>query len=91
MRSNPSDKKSQKTRKSLLTFGDGDAGMWCNWQEQLDELYWLLLLTAAKQRAKPVMLLLCANSLALYTSHYILLTNLGLNVNKMNYEQKAIA
>jgi hypothetical protein len=52
MRFNPSDKKSQKTKKSILTFKDGDAEMWCKWQEQLDELYRLVPLTTAKQKAK---------------------------------------
>jgi hypothetical protein len=35
----PSDKESQKTKKSMLTFDDEDAEMWCEWQEQLEELY----------------------------------------------------
>jgi hypothetical protein len=31
----PSDKKSQKSKKSMLTFEDGDVEMWCKRQEQL--------------------------------------------------------
>jgi hypothetical protein len=40
MRFDPSDEKLQTTKKSNLTFEDGDAEMWCKWREQLDgELY----------------------------------------------------
>jgi hypothetical protein len=39
MRFDPSEKKSQKTKKSVLTFEDGGAEMWGEWGEQLDELY----------------------------------------------------
>jgi hypothetical protein len=35
MKFDPSNKKSQKTKKTMLTFEDGDAEVWCEWQEQL--------------------------------------------------------
>jgi hypothetical protein len=37
MKFSPSSKKSQKTKKSVLTFEDGDTEMWCEWQEQPKE------------------------------------------------------
>jgi hypothetical protein len=66
-----SDKKSQKTKKSkdLLNFDDGNAEIWCEWQEQLYELFLLVPLTTAKQRGKAVVPLLCGNALALYATH----------------------
>jgi hypothetical protein len=58
-------------KKSVLTFEDGDAEMWCEWREQLDELYRLVPLTTstAEQRAKAVVSLLRGKELALYTTH----------------------
>jgi hypothetical protein len=69
MRFHPSDKTSKKTKKSVLTFEDGDAEMWCEWREQLDELNRLVLLTTAKQKAKSVVSVLRGKDLALYTTH----------------------
>ena len=48
---------------------DGDAEMWCEWQEQLGELYRLIPLTTAKQNAKAVVSLLCGKALTLYMTH----------------------
>jgi hypothetical protein len=68
MRIDPSDKKLQNTKKSLLTFEDDDAEMWCKWREQLDEFYQLIPLTTAEQMAKAVVSLR-SKVLALYTMH----------------------
>jgi hypothetical protein len=55
MKFDPSDKKLQKMKKSVLTSEDSDAEIWCEWREQLDELYLLILLTtASKQKANVV-------------------------------------
>jgi hypothetical protein len=70
MRFDPSDEKSQKTKKSVLTFEDGDAEMWCKWREQLDELYWIVPLTTAKKRRRQLCHCYVAKLyLALYTTH----------------------
>jgi hypothetical protein len=65
----PCDKKSQKTKKSILTFEDGDADMWCEWREQLEDLYGLIPLTTAEQKAKAIVSLLRGKALALYLTH----------------------
>ena len=89
MRFDPSDETSQKTKKSVLTFADGDAEMWCEWREQLDELNRLVPLTTAEQKAKAVVSLLRGKALALYTTHR---STVGSNVSKVSYyKQKAIA
>jgi hypothetical protein len=34
----------------MLTFEDGDAEMWCERREQLEELYRLIMLTTAEKK-----------------------------------------
>ena len=69
MKFDPSDQLSQKTKKSVLTYEDGDVEMWCEWQEQLEELYRLVPLTTAEQKAKAVVSLLRGKALTLYMTH----------------------
>ncbi len=69
MRFDPTDENSQKTKKAVLTYEDGDAEMWCEWREQLDELYRLVPLTSTEQQAKAVVSLLRGKALALYLTH----------------------
>ena len=64
-----SDKNSQKTKKSVLTFEDGDAEMWCEWREQLDELFRLVPLKTSEQQAKAVDTLLRGKALTIYSTH----------------------
>ena len=42
MRLDPADNNSQKTKKSVLIFEDGDPEMWCEWRRQVDDLCRLL-------------------------------------------------
>ena len=65
----PTDENSQKTKKAVLTYEDGDAEMWCEWREQLDELYCLVPLTSTEQQAKAIVSLLRGKALALYLTH----------------------
>jgi hypothetical protein len=72
MKFDPSNRKSQKTKKSILAFEDGDAELWCEWPEQLQELYWLIQLTTAEQtskQAKAIVSLLHGKAVALYLTH----------------------
>jgi hypothetical protein len=71
MKFDPSDKKFQKAKKSVLTFKDGDTEMWCESREQLEELYRLIPLTTAEQKAKAAVSLLCGKALNLYLTHLI--------------------
>jgi hypothetical protein len=66
MKFDPSSDVSQKTKKAILTYEDGDAEIWCKWQEWLDDLYWLIPWTTAKQQAKAALSLLHGKTLTLY-------------------------
>lgn len=68
MRFDISDKESQKTKKTVLVFEDGDAEMWCEWREQLDELYRLVPLETADKQAKAVTTLLRGRALMIYNT-----------------------
>ncbi len=70
MRFDPTDENSQKTKKAVLTYEDGDAEMWCEWREQLDELYRLVPLTSTEQQAKAVVSLLRGKALPLQNERY---------------------
>jgi hypothetical protein len=55
---------SQKMKSAIPTCEDGNAEMWCKWQEQLNELYQLVVLKIADHKAKAVIPLFHGKPLA---------------------------